>query len=276
MNGENPWSAPRDDQDAVEPNNVIDAAQRFQERNPNLIISSAPEPLLPEQKTDQAALERATSPEHRRRAPLPQRRLRNIAAWATGLAMALAGGTAYIETHSKSDIDPVVLNSLERTPQDIQLPNIHPHQKVTSIHGIIEIDPKLVRVRTKPEVTINTRNSDVNTGMFYEKIFVENPVLVDDAISPDRDEADGPWIVFADANSREYYVSTSGMAGALTDATTGEVITLHDRDLNQSNARLMQVTVEQTTNLGLRATTQDGQNIIVGTAIPENIARPTS
>lgn len=169
---------------------------------------------------------------------------------AAGLA--LGGGKLVYDNAKESAIDPVEQqNNTGEQPNNIEIEDIRPGTLLRVLRNPVQFDAAQVNIRTSPQRIEGTdgESNKVNTP----DIGSQNITILGGSIVPGED-ANGDYICFVDEDGQKFYVNIA----ALVD--NGVEVQV-DGDNTET------VVVTRTTDLGIFAQTEDGQEKTVATAV---------
>ena len=169
---------------------------------------------------------------------------------AAGLA--LGGGKLVYDNAKESAIDPVEQqNNTGEQPNNIEIEDIRPGTLLRVLRNPVQFDATQVNIRTSPQRIEGTdgESNKVNTP----DIGSQNITILGGSIVPGED-ANGDYICFVDEDGQKFYVNIA----ALVD--NGVEVQV-DGDNTET------VVVTRTTDLGIFAQTEDGQEKTVATAV---------
>lgn len=188
---------------------------------------------------------------HRSRPPAPRvSRGRKAIAILAGAGLFFSGGKLVYDNAKKSEIDPVEqqANANEQT-NNIEIEDIHPGTVLRVLKDPVQFDTSQVNVRTSPQ-RIEDRDGGTNR-VNTPDIGSQTITVLGGSIVPGED-ANGDYIFFADEHGDKFYVNIA----ALIDNGV-------DIDVDSTET----VVVTQTTDRGIFAQTQNGQERTVATAV---------
>lgn len=169
---------------------------------------------------------------------------------AAGLA--LVSGKLVYDNAKESDVDPVEQqNNMGEQPNNIEVEDIRPGTILRVLRHPIQFDATQVNIRTSPQRIEGTdgESNKANTP----DIGSQHITILGGSIVPGED-ANGDYICFVDEDGQKFYVNIAALIDNGVDVDV-------DADSTET------VVVTRTTDNGIFAQTEDGQEKTVATAV---------
>lgn len=176
---------------------------------------------------------------------------RKALAILASMGLFFAGGKLVYDNAKKSDIDPVERQTNGSEANNIEVEGIHAGTLLRVLKDPVQFDSSQVNIRTSPQRIEGTdgESNKVNTP----DIGSQTIIVLGGSIVPGED-ANGDYICFVDEDGQRFYANIA----ALID--NGVEVPLGDDSIET-------VVVTRTTDQGIFAHTQDGQERTVATAV---------